>query len=166
MKTQITAQLTVKLKQIRALVMDVDGVLSDGTLWMEADGSWRRAFSILDGLGLKRLMQANYKVGWITGSKAPDIAARAKILGVEFLSEGQEDKRAAFASFLEKYDLKASQVAYIGDDLPDLPLLQACGLAFTVPNAVEEIKAVAEYTTQKGGGFGAVREVCDLLLAP
>ncbi len=155
---------TQKLSKVKAVVMDVDGILTDCRIWLDSDGEWRRAFTVRDGIGIKRLGKAGYKIGWITGSKAADIRKRAEMLGVDFLSDGQEDKTDAFKSFLEKFQLKAEEVAYIGDDLPDVPLLQQAGFAATVPEAVDEVLATVEYITKEIGGNGAARELCEIVL--
>ncbi len=143
--------------------MDVDGILTDCKIWMDASGEWRRAFTVRDGIGIKRVIRAGYQVGWITGSQAADIQARAKMLGVTFVSDGQEDKTSAFADFCTRVGCDASEVAYIGDDLPDLPLLEKAGFSATVPSAVPEVLSAVGYVTSYDGGNGAAREVCDLV---
>lgn len=155
---------TDHLAQIQGVILDVDGILTDGRIWLGEDGNWRRAFHMRDGLGIKALINAGLRVGWITGSKAPDIRARAEMLGVKFLAEGQENKVAAFERFLNEWRLEARAVACMGDDLPDLPLLKVAGLAVTVPEAPAEVRSAAAWITTSGGGHGAVRELCDLLL--
>lgn len=151
------------LRPIKAVAMDVDGVMTDCRLWMDASGEWRRAFCIRDGIGIKRLIAAGYKVGWITGTRSQDIQARVKVLGVEFLRDGKEDKRQSFAEFAEFAGCKPHEIAYIGDDLPDLPLFELAGFAVTVPAAVAEVIEAADYVTTREGGEGAARELCDLI---
>lgn len=154
---------TANLRGIKAVVMDVDGILTDCKIWMDASGEWRRAFTVRDGIGIKRIVRAGYAVGWITGSKAQDIQARAQMLGVGFLSDGQEDKQSAFADFCARNGCSPGDVAYIGDDLPDLPLLASAGFSVTVPSAVPEVLDAVDYVTTYDGGEGAARELCDLI---
>ena len=151
------------LKRIKAVAMDVDGVMTDCKLWMDASGEWRRSFCIRDGIGIKRLIKAGYHVGFITGTRSQDIQARVKVLGVPYLADGIEDKEEAFEAFAKQAGCTLEEVAYIGDDLPDIPLLKTCGFSATVPAAVEEVLAVANYVTKREGGEGAVRELCDLI---
>ncbi len=154
---------TAALSGIKAIVMDVDGILTDCKIWMDASGEWRRAFSVRDGIGIKRVVRAGYPVGWITGSKSQDIQARAKMLGVGFLSDGQEDKQSAFADFCARHGCEPREVAYIGDDLPDVALLEQAGFSATVPSAVPEVLNAVDFVTTYEGGLGAARELCDLI---
>jgi YrbI family 3-deoxy-D-manno-octulosonate 8-phosphate phosphatase len=155
-----------RLEQIKALVCDVDGVLTDGTLWLGDDQQWRRRFHILDGLGLKLLHQQGIKVGWITGSKSIDIEARAKALLIDELAMGAEAKLPLLQAFCDKWQISLAEVAYVGDDLPDLPVLKAVGLPFTVPNAHRQVLQNASFlVTTLAGGQGAVREIADLVLS-
>lgn len=144
------------------LVLDVDGVLTDTRLWF--DGSeWRRFFSIRDGVGIKRLIDAGYKIAVITGSKAEDIRNRVKTLGIQYFYEGASDKEPSFLQLQQESGVKPTEMAYVGDDIFDIPLLQAVGFAATVPEAVDEVLEVAEYVTRRPGGCGAVREICDYI---
>jgi 3-deoxy-D-manno-octulosonate 8-phosphate phosphatase (KDO 8-P phosphatase) len=152
-----------KLKRIKAVAMDVDGVMTDCKLWMDASGEWRRSFCIRDGIGIKRLIKAGYTVGFITGTRSQDIQARVKVLGVPFLADGIEDKEDSFLAFAKHAGCSIEEVAYIGDDLPDIPLLVDAGFSATVPAAVEEVLGVVDYVTKREGGEGAVRELCDLI---
>lgn len=153
-----------KLKPIKALLLDCDGVMTDGRVWQDASNEWRRAFHILDGLGIKTLLKNDFKVGVITGSKGKDISDRCAHLGIPHLYLGTEDKFPALNDFLKKTSLKASEVAYVGDDIIDIPVLKEVGFSATVPDAIEAVFKHTDYTTQRSGGFGAVREVCDLIL--
>lgn len=152
------------LSQIKALVMDVDGILTDCTTFLGDDGQWRRAFNIRDGIGIKALIRAGYVVGMITGSRSIDIEARQIQLGIPHLFSGIEDKLEAFHEFLNKTQLAPNEVAYMGDDLPDLPVLEMVGFAATVPEAVDEVLDAVDYVTRRAGGAGAAREVCDMIL--
>lgn len=144
--------------------MDVDGVLTDCRVFMDSDGQWKRMFSIRDGYGIVRLMEAGYKTAIITGSKSKDIEARAKGLGINYFFEGSLDKVPAFEKVLQDSGLSADEVAYMGDDLFDMPLLQRVGFAATVSDAMEDVLKIANYVARRPAGNGAVREVCDLIL--
>lgn len=152
-----------RLKTVKVLALDVDGILTDCKIWLDTDGEWRRTFSIRDGWGIKRIQNAGYKVGLITASKAADIRARAKSLQLDFFFEGSLDKEPAFAELQKSMGLAPNQIAYMGDDLPDIPLLRQVGFAATVPDAIDDVKSLVHYVTQRPGGNGAVREVCDLI---
>lgn len=145
------------------LVMDVDGVLTDCRLWMDSEGEWKRFYSIRDGVGIKRLIESGYKLAVITGSKAEDIRQRVKNLGIHFFYEGAADKVPSFLKLQKESGLHAEDMAYIGDDIFDIPLIQEVAFGATVPDAVEEVLEVAGYVTKRPGGNGAVREVCDLI---
>ncbi|MES2769801.1 MAG: HAD family hydrolase [Bdellovibrionota bacterium] len=153
------------LKSIKALIVDVDGILTDGTIWWHSPGEWRRNFNIYDGFGIRELVKEGFIVAMITGSNAQDIRERKEKLNIHYLYEGMEDKIPSFEDFLKKTNLKANEVAYIGDDLPDVPVLKRAGFAASVPTAMAEAKKVAMYITKKDGGKGAVRELCDILIA-
>ena len=152
-------------QRIRLLTCDVDGVLTDGRIYLDDDGREQKAFNALDGVGLKLLMQAEITVAWITGSRAPVVLHRARSLGVERVIQGAEDKLTPWEALLRELDLPPSACAHIGDDLPDVPLLARCGLAVSVPHAPAAVKAHAHFVTQREGGMGAVRELCEMILA-
>jgi len=156
--------MPANLGQIKALVLDVDGILTNCTTFLGDDGKWRRAFNIRDGLGIKALLRAGYAVGMITGSSSIDIEARQIQLGIPHLFSGTEDKLEAFNEFLKRTQLAPNEVAYMGDDLPDLPVLEGVGFSATVPEAVDEVLAAVDYVTRRAGGTGAAREVCDMIL--
>ncbi|HPI39188.1 MAG TPA: HAD-IIIA family hydrolase [Pseudobdellovibrionaceae bacterium] len=157
-------ELNQRLKKIKLLALDVDGILTDCRLWMDTDGSWKRFYSIRDGLGIKRLQEMGYEVAIITASNSEDVRARAKVLGITRFYEGAHQKESSFADLLQKTGLKAEEVAYMGDDLPDLPLLRQVGFAATAPEALEEVKLVVQYISKRPGGNGAVREVCEMII--
>ena len=151
-----------KLKNIKMLVLDVDGVLTDTKIWFDGT-EWRRFFSIRDGVGIKRLVDSGYQVAVITGSKSEDIRLRVKNLGIQFLYEGALDKEPAFAKLQTESGVKPEQMAYVGDDIFDIPLIEAVAFGATVPEAVDEVLEIADYVTRRPGGCGAVREVCDYI---
>ena len=157
-----------KAKPIRLLVCDVDGVFTDGRLQFYADGDAiieGKSFSILDGFGVKLLQDTGVVVALITGRRSPVVAHRAREMGVRHCAEGVEDKKAAWSALLATLSVRAEQSAYIGDDWPDLPVIRACGLGITVPNAPELMHRHADHVTRAAGGAGAVREVCELIMA-
>ncbi len=138
--------------------------MTDTRIWLDSSGQWRRFFSIRDGVGLVRLIEAGYKTAVVTGSVAEDIQARVKKLGLHFFYEGALEKETSFSDLQQKTGLAPAEMAYIGDDIYDIPLLKEVGFAATVPEAVDEVKDVAHYITARAGGLGAVREICDILL--
>lgn len=145
------------------LVLDVDGVLTDCRIWLDSDGDWKRFYSIRDGVGIKRLMESGYKIAVITGTVAKDIQARVKVLGMDYFYEGAKDKVPSFQDLQKQSGLTPDEMAYVGDDYFDIPMIQAVAFGATVPEAVDEVLEVAQYVTQRPGGNGAVREVCDLI---
>jgi 3-deoxy-D-manno-octulosonate 8-phosphate phosphatase (KDO 8-P phosphatase) len=153
-----------KLKKIKMLIMDVDGVLTDGRIWLDTDNEWKRMFSVIDGVGIKRLIEHGYMTGIITGAKSKDVQTRVKFLGIQHFYEGAKEKTPAYEDILAKTGLKDENIAYVGDDFFDIPVLQRCGFAASVPTALEEVRIAAEYVTGSPAGFGAVREVCELLI--
>ncbi len=155
---------TAALKKIKALVLDCDGILTNAQVFYNGDKGWCRLFSIRDGFGIKKLQQQGLLVSVITTSKTEDIRERMKTLKIEKWYEGAQDKEPAWLDFLKTTGLKASEVAYMGDDDPDMPLLKAAGFAATVPAAFPAVKSLCDYVTKREGGMGAVREVCELIL--
>jgi 3-deoxy-D-manno-octulosonate 8-phosphate phosphatase (KDO 8-P phosphatase) len=164
MTEQIPAELIDKIKLVRLLILDVDGVLTDGRIVMNDLGEETKFFDVKDGHGLKVLMRCGIDVVWITGRKSMVVEHRARDLGVKEIHQLIWDKVKVFEEVLERRKLTAQEVAYVGDDIVDVPLLKRVGLAVAVNDAVFEAKQVADYVTDKDGGRGAVREVCDLLL--
>lgn len=150
---------------IRLAVFDCDGVLTDGRLWLGDDGAEYKAFHVHDGAGIKRLLEAGIEVAVISGRRSDAVRRRMAELGVRHLVEGCEDKLAAMREVQRATGIGDSATACVGDDLPDLPMLGAAGLAISVSDAAPELRAAADWCTSAGGGRGAVREVCDLLLA-
>lgn len=152
-----------KLSKIKMLVLDVDGVLTDCRLWMDSDGEWKRIYSVRDGVGIKRLIESGYKLAIITGAKAKDVQARSKMLGIHYFFEGALDKVPSFLELQKVSGFSTAEMAYMGDDIFDIPLLEQVGFAATVPEAVDEVIQSAHYVTKRPGGNGAVREVCDYI---
>ena len=145
------------------LICDVDGVLTDGRLWITDDGKWRRSFHILDGVGIKLLQEEGYDVGVISGGQSDDVALRMRFLNIKHCYLDAGDKRQPFENILRDTNLKPQEIAFIGDEVFDIPVLKEVGFAVTVPHAVDEVKKAAHYVTKRPGGFGAVREVIDLI---
>ena len=150
---------------VRLLLLDVDGVLTDGGLRYDDGDGEAKTFHVHDGHGLKMLQEQGIPVGIITSRESPLVARRAAELGIEHLHQGCGDKRKTFSALLQRLDLDASAVAYVGDDVIDLPVMTGVGLAIAVADAHPEVRGRAHWVTSANGGRGAVREVCDLLLA-
>jgi 3-deoxy-D-manno-octulosonate 8-phosphate phosphatase (KDO 8-P phosphatase) len=157
--------LAPRAGSIRLLTCDVDGVLTDGRIIVGDDGRELKAFSVLDGVGLKMLMRAGITVAWITGSNAPAVTHRARALGVHRILQGAEDKLTPWEALRSELGVAAEACAHIGDDLPDVPVFTRCGFAVTVPHAPAAVRAKAHWVTARDGGAGAVRELCELILA-
>ncbi|QTS84127.1 KdsC family phosphatase [Coxiella endosymbiont of Amblyomma nuttalli] len=153
-----------KIRFIKLLILDVDGILTDGRLWYTANGEILKAFHVHDGLGIKQLLQAGIHVAIITSCKNKAVSFRATKLGIQYVFQGKCDKLLPFKQLLSHLKLSENEVAYMGDDLSDLPIMQCVRLAITVPNAVSIVQAKAHWKTKKSGGEGAVREVCDCIL--
>lgn len=156
--------ITELAKQIKLLIMDVDGVLTDGRIFITASGEELKAFNTLDGHGLKMLQSTGVQLAIITGRAAPGVAHRARGLGIDHYYEGVHDKRGVFAELLAKTGLQAEQCAYIGDDVVDLPVMSRVGFAVAVPDAPSFVRQHAHFVTGSQGGCGAVRELCELIL--
>ena len=154
-----------RARGVRLLSCDVDGVLTDGRIYVDEDGRELKAYSSLDGFGIKMLERAGITVAWITGSNSAAVAQRAANLGVEQVILGTDDKLAAWQRLRRQLSISAEQCAHIGDDLPDLPVIVRCGFGATVPHAPDAVRRQAHYVTRANGGRGAVREVAELILA-
>jgi len=157
-------ELLEKAKKIKCLICDVDGVLSDGLLYIDNHGNELKTFHVQDGMGLKLLMAAGIEVAVITTARNEVVDHRMQQLGIKLYYKGQVDKRDAYQQLKKSLNLQDEQCAYIGDDLPDLPIIQQVGLGVAVANAVRQVKEFAAWQTEQIGGRGAVREVCDLIL--
>jgi 3-deoxy-D-manno-octulosonate 8-phosphate phosphatase (KDO 8-P phosphatase) len=149
---------------VRLLVLDVDGVLTDGRLYYGARGEALKVFHVRDGLGMKLIAAAGITVAVITGRRSSMTARRCRELGVKHLAQGVEDKLAAFERLRRRLRLSSGVCACVGDDLPDVPLMREVGLSFAVADAHPQARGAAHVVTQLPGGGGAVREVCDYLL--
>ena len=157
--------LRARAAKIRMLVLDVDGVLTDGKLYFDHAGNELKAFNTRDGLGMKALQRSGIEVAVITGRKSEAVSHRMAQLEIQHVYQGREDKLNAFLHLLELTGLEASQVCFAGDDWIDLPLLLRVGLAVSVADGEERVKEHAHWITQRNGGDGAVREICNLILA-
>jgi 3-deoxy-D-manno-octulosonate 8-phosphate phosphatase (KDO 8-P phosphatase) len=153
-----------KARAIKLLVLDVDGVMTDGSVYFTSDGDEFKAFNIMDGLGIKLLQRTGVQVAIITGRTSALVQRRAKDLGIEELQQGREDKLVALLELSERAQIPLKHIAYMGDDLPDLAAIQRARLGITVPASIDFIKRHADFITSCQGGKGAVREVCNLIM--
>jgi 3-deoxy-D-manno-octulosonate 8-phosphate phosphatase (KDO 8-P phosphatase) len=153
-----------KAAKIQLVIFDVDGVLTDGCLYLSNDGNEFKAFYIRDGQGIKMLLDAGVDIAVISGRHAASVERRMTDLGIRYAYLGVDDKRAAFNSLLARLSLTADQVAYVGDDLIDLPVMTQVGLAIAVQDADPFVRQHAHWKTPSRGGRGAARDVCELLL--
>jgi len=158
------AEIQERAARVKLLLMDCDGVLTDGRIWILENGEDQKAFHTRDGLGIDLLHRAGLKSGIISGRTSSALERRAQSLGVSYLWQGRDDKRQAFTDTLTQAQVTNEAVAFVGDDLTDLPLMKQSGLAVAVADAVAEVKAHAHYVTEAKGGKGAVREVVELIL--
>jgi 3-deoxy-D-manno-octulosonate 8-phosphate phosphatase (KDO 8-P phosphatase) len=151
-------------RAIRLLVLDVDGVLTDGRLYYGSRGEALKVFHVHDGHGIVELQRAGIAVAVISGRRSPMVSARCRELGVRHVFQGVSDKLTVLQKLLKRLKLTAAESACVGDDLPDLPLMERVGLSFAVADAVAAVRRRADRTTRARGGRGAVREVCEHLL--
>jgi 3-deoxy-D-manno-octulosonate 8-phosphate phosphatase (KDO 8-P phosphatase) len=154
-----------KAGRIRFLLLDVDGVLTDGTIYLDSTGREMKAFNIYDGAGIDQVQKRGIRVGLVTGRSSPIVEIRARELEIAEVHQGAADKLKVYDELIKKYRLTDLEMAYMGDDLIDLPVLRRVGLAVATANAHPLVKKQVDWVTQKPGGRGAVREVTDLLLA-
>jgi 3-deoxy-D-manno-octulosonate 8-phosphate phosphatase (KDO 8-P phosphatase) len=152
------------LSRVRLLVLDVDGVLTDGRLFYGARGEVLKAFNVKDGSGIKQVAAAGITVAIISGRKSAAVSKRARELGIRHVTQGSNDKLVALTRLAKARNVPLELCACVGDDTPDMPMLQAAGLAIAVADAHADARAVADLVTTRAGGQGAVREVCDWLL--
>lgn len=146
------------------LVLDVDGVLTDGTIVVDSRGRESKFFAVLDGHGIKMWKRAGMQTAFLSGRKSAPTKQQAKELAVDYCLDDCKDKLACLRKLLRLSGLTAAEVAYVGDDLPDLPVLRSVGFSAAVTNAVDEVKRAADYVTKRKGGQGAVREVIEYIL--
>jgi 3-deoxy-D-manno-octulosonate 8-phosphate phosphatase (KDO 8-P phosphatase) len=160
----MNADVQERAARIRLLLMDCDGVLTDGRIWLFENGEEQKGFHTRDGLGIDLLHRAGLRSGIISGRTSSAVETRARTLGMSFLVQGHENKVQAFADVLAQAGVASAEVAYIGDDLNDIPLIVQSGLGVAVADAAAETCERAHYVTRALGGFGAVREVIELIL--
>lgn len=160
----VPADVMTAAAQIKLVILDVDGVMSDGLIYMGNSGEELKAFNVRDGYGIRCLLNAGIDVAIITGRQAKLLEDRCATLGIQHLYQGQSDKLIAFNALLKKLDLTSGQTAYIGDDLIDWPVMEQACLGIAVADAHPLLIQRADYVTRIAGGRGAVREVCDLIL--
>ncbi|MCW8808233.1 MAG: HAD-IIIA family hydrolase [Rhodanobacter sp.] len=160
----LTSDILARAAKIRLVVFDVDGTLTDGRLWYGEDGRETKVFHVHDGLGMKQLQAHGIQVAIITARISHPVALRAEELDITHLYQGQSDKRACLRELLDALKLAPEQAAFVGDDLPDLAPMRLAGFAVAVANAHPSVSTQAHWQTSRGGGRGAAREVCDLIL--
>lgn len=160
----MSGDLEARLASLDFVGFDVDGVFTDGSLYMSDDGSETKMFNTQDGYGVRRLLESGVTVAVISGRRSKAVERRMAELGIRHVILGSSDKVSAFEKLIDVLGIDASRCAYVGDDLPDLALLQAAGVAIGVANAHAEIHADCDWMTSRAGGHGAVREICDRIL--
>lgn len=158
------AAIERRASRIKLLLMDCDGVLTDGRLWLMESGDEQKCFNTHDGQGLNLLHRAGLQSGVISGRTSGALTRRAKDLGIAYLHQGNSHKLGAFAEILSQSGCEENEVAYVGDDFPDIPIMRRAELAVAVGDALQEVKLAAHYVTRAVGGRGAVREVVELIL--
>lgn len=161
---QIAADIAAKAKKIKFLILDVDGVMTDNRLYYTDDGQEIKSFYTRDGHGMVLLKKSGVDIGIITGRKSNLVAKRCQDLKIEHLYQGVPDKLPSFLDLIEKLGLQLEQIAYIGDDILDLPILMRVGLSVTPADGEEEVKTRVDYTSPYIGGQGVVREVCEIIM--
>ena len=158
-----------RANRIKVLIFDVDGVLTDGQIFVmpnsEGKGVEAKGFAAHDGLGISLARIAGLRIGIITKRRSETVAIRARDLKLEFVYQGQSHKMKAVEEILARAEITIDELAYVGDDIIDLPVMRACGLAIATANAREQVKAIAHYTTPNSGGFGAGRDAIDFILS-
>jgi 3-deoxy-D-manno-octulosonate 8-phosphate phosphatase (KDO 8-P phosphatase) len=161
---KLGAGLIEKMRKVRVLILDVDGVLTDGRIIISDDGQETKCFHVRDGHGLKMIKRAGIEVMFLTGRKSRVVEHRARELGVEKVYQGARDKLAIFIEILAAGGLSPEQAAFMGDDIVDLPVLRRAGFSVTVCDSHSEVLRAVDFVTQNPGGRGAVREVCEMIL--
>jgi 3-deoxy-D-manno-octulosonate 8-phosphate phosphatase (KDO 8-P phosphatase) len=162
--TDIESALQNKLKRIKLLLLDVDGVLTRGDIIYNHNGLETKFFNVKDGLGLRLVTDAGIKVGIVTGRSSKALKHRCNDLGIEYVFEGIKDKAALLTRISEKTGITVERTAYVGDDLPDLPIMNRVGISIAVADACDVVRKNAAMVTRAKGGQGAVREVCEAIL--
>lgn len=161
---ELKIDIEERARRVRVLLMDCDGVLTDGRIWLTADGEEQKAFHVRDGQGIALFHAAGLKTGVISGRTSLALERRAAELGISFIRQNVEDKVASMQEILAELSISPNECAYIGDDLADIPVMKRVGLAFAVADAADEAKQAAHSTTTRNGGHGAVADVCCLIL--
>ncbi len=157
-------EISEKLRQVRLLLLDVDGVLTDGSIIYHENGTETKVFNVKDGAGIRCLMDAGLKVGIVTGRSSGALRHRCQNLGIDLLFDGVRDKSAVLPAIVEQTGVSPEAIAFAGDDLPDIPLMRKVGLSIAVGDAHGMVRDQAEMLTKARGGAGAVREICDAIL--
>ena len=165
MTTKLDGLLLSRASQIKLLILDVDGVMTDGRLWFGDDGAEYKSFNVKDGHGIKQLISIGIDVAVISGRRSSAVDRRMNELGITHYYAGQSNKLSAFSEIIDKLAVQPEQVAYMGDDQPDVAVMQLCGLPVAVADAHQCAVQVAGWVTTANGGGGAVRELCDIILA-
>ena len=153
-----------RIAPIRAVILDVDGVLTDGSITIDPTGRQTQRFNVRDGAAIKWMARSGFIVAFLSGRSSDAVSARARELGVRHIVQGATDKLAAYEALKEELGVSDQEVCYMGDDLHDLPVLRRAGFAATVADAVEEVREAVHYVTETAGGRGAVRELAEIIL--
>jgi 3-deoxy-D-manno-octulosonate 8-phosphate phosphatase (KDO 8-P phosphatase) len=164
-ETVIDERLLDKIRKVRLLILDVDGVMTEGMIIIDDAGLESKQFDVRDGHGLKILMRCGIDVALLTGRRSKVVEHRAADLGITEVYQGVWNKAETFAGILARYKLAPEETAYVGDDIVDIPLLKRVGFSIAVADAVPEARGIVDYVTKRPGGRGAVREVCEIILA-
>lgn len=164
MTTDLSSEVQQRAARVKLLLMDCDGVLTDGRIWIFENGEEQKGFHTRDGMGIELLHRAGLRSGIISGRQSSAVDRRAEALGMSFVVQGCSDKQKAFDETLAQAGVTSEEVAYIGDDLNDIPLMKRSGLGVAVADAALEAREQAQYITKAPGGYGAVREVCEVIL--
>lgn len=157
-------ELSRRLSKLSVMIFDIDGTMTDGRIFWVPNSGWTQQYSVHDGMGIKRLQAAGLEVAAISGGESLSAQMRMQSLGIKHVHFGSQDKVHHFQLLLEKLKVRAEHCGYMGDEVVDLPLLQAVGFSAAPPEAVDEVRAAVHYVAHKPAGFGAVREVCELVL--
>ena len=156
--------LRARVARLRVMIFDIDGTLTDGRIFWVPQSGWTQQYSVRDGMGIKRLQEAGLEVAAISGGDSLSAQMRMQSLGIQHVHFGSQDKVAHFGQLLELLSVKPEECGYMGDELVDLPLLRAVGFSAAPPESPDEVRAAVHYVAERPAGFGAAREVCDVIL--
>ncbi|MFY0583281.1 KdsC family phosphatase [Cystobacter fuscus] len=156
--------LKARVSQLSVMIFDIDGTLTDGRIFWVPNSGWTQMYSVRDGMGIKRLQEAGMEVAAISGGDSLSAQMRMQSLGIKHVHFGSQDKVAHFETLLELLEVTPERCGYMGDELVDLPLLQAVGFSAAPPEAPDEVRSRVHYVAQRAAGFGAAREVCEFIL--